>query len=226
MTYGTHNKQVNLTSHTHNYMSGAGNDSTTPLFSSIPGSLIPQPPGQDGPTLDQLLARGTKAWRPYSSDEEMRSALADWKETVTATLAKGGAETDTTRLIRLLDYITQTREYVDRFGHRLTYDYHKRAIAASNKRPPLYDPITGSTYWPAYHEVLSAPGSSSASRTSYVSQPRQSSRKQKTVPPTKPAKRSRAEGHCEVHPNSSHTNGDCNQQRQNKRPNNGKQAEE
>ena len=212
--------QVLPTAHIHhNHYSNSG-DSTSIFLGNITGGLAPAIPGQDGPSLEQLLTRNFKTWQPYKSDAEMKEALSDWLEKVMEqlTLSPDGAEKSALRA--LVNYITTTRDYVTQFGHKLAHQYHKLVLKAINRKPPYYDPAAhGPVYSQAYMEVLASATSAADKRSTFTSAGQPAARRSAaSAPPKKPAKRSHTDsGTCDVHPTSGHSNSECHQQRGNKR---------
>ena len=176
-------------------------DAASHFLSSMTGELVPTIAGQDGPTIDQILARGLKLWKAYASDEEQREALGDWFErvadAVTATpsdpLAATGHRT-------IMSYIDTTRGYIFRFGHQLVHKYHKRVAHATERC--WYDPHKdGPVSLQAYTEILSR----AADKTSKLqSTTRQASSKAAASTRVKRL-RSDEPGGCTLHPNRKHS---------------------
>jgi hypothetical protein len=208
--------QVASAAHIHNVVSNHFSGSGPASFSFFDGmstGLAPPIAGQDGPTLEQLLSRNLKNWKPFSSDADFREALSDWLDRVMQQLALGCG--DSTSLRATVSYITTTLNYLNVHGHQLVYKYHKAVMQAMRKVPPLYDPVThGPTYTQAYLETLHSTSESSTKRSSQYT-----SRRIRSQPPPRQhaAKRSRSEQPCETHPGSSHSNGDCRSQQGSKR---------
>jgi hypothetical protein len=178
--------------------------------------LAPHIAGQDGPTLEQLLTRNLKNWKPFSSDADFKEALNDWLDHIMRQLALGGS--DHASLRATVSYINTTLGYLNSYGHRLVYKYHKAVMLAMRKVPPLYDPlVNGPTYTQAYVETFH---SATASRLTTMSQRnyKQSGNRRD------PVKRNRSEQPCEAHPGSNHTNGECRSQQASKRPAQGRRT--
>ena len=74
-----------------NHFSGSG-PAFFSFFDGMSGGLAPPIPGQDGPTLEQLLSRNLKSWKPFTSDADFKEALTDWLDHVTQQLAVGGGD--------------------------------------------------------------------------------------------------------------------------------------
>lgn len=188
------------------------------------GGLVPPIVGQDGPTLEQLLSRNLKSWKPFSNDADFKEALNDWLEHVTTQLAGGSG--DAAQLRATVLYITTTLGYLSSYGHKLVYQYHKDVTRAMRKDPPLYNPLSnGPTYFPAFMMHLHSASTSSATRSrGSQSSSSRSDRKQTAASRgTQANKRtqsassaSRADEPCDRHENGDHTNGECRLQ-QNKR---------
>ena len=61
--------------------------------------LDPPIAGQDGPTLEQLLTRNLKSWKPFTNDDDFKEALTDWLDRVTEQLALGSDNTGSLKAI-------------------------------------------------------------------------------------------------------------------------------
>jgi hypothetical protein len=171
--------------------------------------LAPPIAGQDGPTLEQLLSRNLKNWKPFTSDADFKEALDDWLDRMMQQLSLGG---DTAFLRATVSYITTTLGYLNDYGHKLVYKYHKAVMQAMRKVPPLYDPlINGPTYTQAYLENLHSASDTSARRSSQSTSQR-GRRRSAPRRDTPSAKRKRSEQPCETHPGSNHSNGECRSQ--------------
>jgi hypothetical protein len=210
--------QVAAASHIHNSVSNVFSGSGPASFSFFDGmssGLAPPIAGQDGPTLEQLLTRNLKSWKPFTNDDDFKEALNDWLSHVTGQLALGS---DNAAFLRAtISYITMTLGYLSSYGHKLVYKYHKAVMQAMRKVPPLYDPLLhGPTYTQAYLENLYSASDSSAKRSSQSTSQR--NRRQTAAPRRDNAKRARSEQPCEIHPGSSHSNGECRSQQTSKRP--------
>ena len=225
-SFSTGSSQVNTVAHIHQPFiqatySGSA-ESISGFLRTASGSLLPQPPGQAGPTLDQLLARGADKWRPYTSDDEFKRALNIWNDAVVAELAKGGDQSMIAHNIGILSYIRRTLEYIHMYGHKLVYEYHKRVMDAANKKPPLYLPETsGETHWASYMEVLLH------ARPSYTSTKQRTPdapRGRKATSAARSNKRPRSSGSCSIHRNADHSNDECFAQQSNKRADTGKSS--
>ena len=211
--FGLH-PQVASAAHIHNMVNHFGG-STQPSFSFFDGmssALAPPIPGQEGPTLEQLLSRNLKNWKPFTNDADFKEALGDWLDSVMRQLAVGNG--DSVALRATVAYITTTLGYLNEYGHKLVYQYHKAVMQAVRKVPPLYDPlVNGPTYTQAYLEHLH---SASAKRSSHFS----STRGRRPFAPSRDTsanKRPRSEQSCDLHPGSDHTNADCRTQQASKR---------
>lgn len=177
--------------------------------------LAPPIAGQDGPSLEQLLSRNLKSWKPFTSDADFKEALRDWLDHVMRQLASGSS--DHASLRATASYITTTLDYLNSFGHRLVYKYHKAVMQALRRVPPLYDPlVNGPTYTQAYVETFHPPSDASGKR-SFSSTSNRGGNKQSTSS-RGVGKRSRADQQCATHPGSNHTNGECRSQQSTKRP--------
>ena len=128
------------------YVQPRGHDSggrSSTLFSSMSAGLAPALPGQVGPTIEQLLDRRTREWKPYRNAAEFKEALDDWYLVILRTHPG-----DTARNKAAHDYVVETTSMIDKVGWVKVYDYHKAAFKAAGKDPPQYDPLTSG---PIYH---------------------------------------------------------------------------
>ena len=213
-----HTGQVSNTAHIqHNHFTAGDSAGSVAYFlGGVSGGLAPMIPGQEGPSLEQLLSRNMKSWRPYTTDAEMKEALSDWLDKATEDLAQSGDEAQATSLKAIMAYITTTRDYVTAYGHKLVYQYHKRVLRALSRKPPHYDPVShGPTFTQAYAEVLATATDTASKRSAHSSSGDRHSANRRSAagaPAKKAAKRSHADSPCSVHPNSNHTNGNCHQQ--------------
>jgi hypothetical protein len=220
--------QVASAAHIHNMVNhfGGSGPASFSFFDGMSSGLAPPIPGQDGPTLEQLLTRNLKNWKPFTSDADFKEALDDWLDRVAQLLssAQPGGES-AAQLKATLSYISTTLGYLNQFGHRVVFQYHKEVTRAMRKVPPLYDPVNhGSAYLQAYVMHLQPAVSATAanSKRTYQSSSltgRVGRRQSATNPRATQAaaKRNRAEQPCEEHPGSSHTNGECNAQQAKRR---------
>ena len=207
--------------HSHTVASGSGSSAVTYLLSNVTGGLAPTLPGQDGPSLEDLIARTTKHWKPYTSDNDMKEALDGLLQKQYMLLEQCSNASEARQLRAVIEHIQTTRDYVAEYGHRLAHKYHKQVLTAMNHQPPYYDPARdGSTFTLAFVEHLAN------ARTASKQPARQPFRSTSSKPPTtsqpKPTKRSRSEGTCDIHPNAAHSNDECLQQHPDKRPATGK----
>ena len=198
-----------------NHFSGSGPASFS-FFDGMSGGLAPPIPGQDGPTLEQLLSRNLKSWKPFTSDADFKEALTDWLDHVTQQLAFGGG--DSAQLRATVSYITATLDYLSKYGHKVVYLYHKDVTRAMRKNPSLYDPlVNGPTYLQAFVMHLQSASFASTARPSRTSQSSTGRGGRRQAPAARDnlaggAKRSRSDQQCDLHPSSSHTNGECKSQ--------------
>ena len=181
------------------------------------GGLAPVIAGQDGPSLEQLIGRTVKDWKPYRSDDDFREALSDQMGSIQAALMSGTNGGDSAKLLRVLKYLSQTRDYVHRYGHTVVFKYHQRAMKAAKEA--LYDPAEhGPVYMLGHSEVLQNAVDKTVRRSAPPVRP--AGAKGTAAPPTRrdTNKRPRSTETCDRHPNSGHTNAECKSQHSDKRP--------
>jgi len=106
------------------------------LLSSMSAGLAPALPGQLGPTIEQLLERRAREWKPYHNAAEFKEALQDW---FTGVLRTYPGDLDRHRAAH--EYVTETLSIMEKIGWQKAYEYHKAAFKAGAKIPPLYDPL-------------------------------------------------------------------------------------
>jgi hypothetical protein len=201
--------------HIHNSVTNnnyAGRSLTSPasLFSGMTNGLAPVSGAQAGPTLEQLLARNVRDWKPFRNASELREALEDWRESFFK--AHLG---DPASLNAAAAYVQETLGILDKVGHSHAFQYHKAAFRAASHDPPLYDPLThGSRYDRGYSDhvapYLNKSYSKGGSSSSVAKAP--SDQQQQTTGGKRPRN-----DQCTKHPNSDHTNADCNAQKASKR---------
>jgi hypothetical protein len=184
------------------------------LMSSMSAGLAPSIPGQPGPTLEQLLDRRAREWKPYRNAAEFKDALQDWYNTVLRSYPN-----DVARQKAAHDYVLETSVFIEKVGWSKTYEYHKSAFKAASKIPPQFDPLINPVYTFGYltiiHPLLTAPG---GRRTFNKSDSTFGSRQAtRTNPNSNSTKRSRSSSTCSLHPGSSHSDAECNAQKGNKR---------
>jgi hypothetical protein len=209
-----------------NQFGGSGPASFS-FFDGMSSGLAPPIAGQDGPTLEQLLSRNLKNWKPFTSDADFKEALTGWLDRVTRQLADGGDNSASLRAV--VSYITTTLGYVSEYGHQLVFKYHKAVMQAMRKHPPLYDPfLNGPTYTQAFLEHLYNSAASGSGRRSSQSSSRRGGRRQSTSSRDAQSaigkRKGAADQPCAVHPSGSHTNGECKAQQSNKRRASGTQS--
>ena len=160
-----------------------------------------------------MFSRGVKNHRPYNSDDEMKEALNDLLDNVTAQLPHAaGDATETAAITAQLKHIRRTLELLGEYGHILTFKYHKAVVRAMRERPPSYDPaVHGSLFMTAYVLVLMQSEKKRAAFKPAAARPAASTA-------TRPAKRPRQADICDQHPNGSHTKSECRGRQDIKRP--------
>jgi hypothetical protein len=183
-------------------------------MSSMSAGLAPTIPGQPGPTLEQLLDRRARDWKPYRNAAEFKEALQDWYNTVLRSYPN-----DITRHKAAHDYVLETSVFIEKVGWSKTYEYHKAAFKAASKVPPQFDlllnPIYNFGYLTIIHPLLTAQaGRRPFNKSDSTFGTRQTPRTNSTSNSTK---RSRSSSTCSLHPNSSHSDAECNAQKGNKR---------
>jgi hypothetical protein len=196
------------------YIAGAGAPAS--LFSHMSAGLAPAVPGQVGPTLEQLLDRRSREWKPYRNASEFKEALEDWYGHILRTYPA-----DATRLKAAHEYVGETCSIMERVGWQKAYEYHKAAFKAASKVPPQYDPLSSG---PIYHfgyitlihpHLTSGGGRSSFTRLSTNTGTKPRGPQRSTNAGTK--RPSDSSSQCSIHPTAPHTNGDCRSQQANKR---------
>jgi hypothetical protein len=214
--FGVH-PQVPSAPHVHNQYNNISSPSAVSYFlNALSGGLAPVAPGQEYPTLEQILTRGTRNHRPYSTDEEMKEALSSMMDYATTQLANSTNDNESDSIKALIKHIVQTRDLVSLYGHKLVWQYHKQVVQAMRNRPPYYDPAkNGPTYSQAYLNVFLHPDKSSK-RPAHKSSGSKPSTPAATATRGS-AKRSRTDDPCSKHPNGTHSNSECRAQ-QSKRP--------
>jgi hypothetical protein len=180
------------------------------LLSSMSAGLAPALPGQLGPTIEQLLERRAREWKPYHNAAEFKEALQDW---FTGVLRTYPGDLDRHRAAH--EYVTETLSIMEKIGWQKAYEYHKAAFKAGAKIPPLYDPLRHGPIYQFGYITLVHP---------HLTQPRRfynksdSSTGSRTGPQGNSAsKRPRSGTQCSLHPTSNHTNAECKAQQANKR---------
>lgn len=198
---------VNLTNTTH---INNGNPQATGLFSSMTDGLRPMAAGEGGPTMEQLLGRNMKSWRPYQTADEFRQALRRW---VTREIL--GHPSDARHAAAASAYAAEVQHILAEVGLKQAFTYHKAAFDAANDVPPLYDPFKdGPRFWPGWTEHvqphLNRRGGfrRGASFNTAASSGGSSGRGTKRARP--------ADG-CTIHPGANHTNSECYKQQTDKR---------
>jgi hypothetical protein len=177
--------------------------------------LAPIVPGQVGPTLEQLLDRRSREWKPYRNASEFKEALEDWYGNLLLT-----NPTDSVRLKAAHEYVVETSSFIDRVGWQKAYEYHKAAFKAASKVPPRYDPLSSGPiyqfgYMTLIHPHLPTDGRTSSGKSNSNSRTKPRGSQQSTGVGTK--RPSASSSQCSVHPNASHTNAECKTQQASKR---------
>ena len=99
-------------------------------MSSMSAGLAPAVPGQTGPTIEQLLDRRAREWKPYHNAAEFKEALQDWYNIVLRMYPL-----DATRHKAAHDYVLETATFIEKVGWQKAYEYHKAAFKAAAKNP-------------------------------------------------------------------------------------------
>ena len=196
------NDQVNINN---------GPSAVSHFLNGLTGGLAPLTPGQQLPSLEQILSRGTRNHKPYSSDAEFIDALDGMMESSTGQLADSSGESDTLAIRSLLKHIQQTRDYIGTYGHKLSWEYHTRVVKAMRNRPPIYDPARdGPSYTQAFMEVFILPDVHSKKAPYKRTAAKQQATSQDSAPSG--AKRARLADVCSIHPHGTHSNAECRSQ--------------
>jgi hypothetical protein len=208
---------VNPFAHIHNVINSNNNyagraSDAVSLLSSMSAGLAPALPGQVGPTIEQLLDRRSREWKPYHNAAEFKEALQDWFGSILR-----AHPTDPDRQRAAHEYVTETISFSEKVGWQKAYEYHKAAFKAAAKTPPQYDPLRHGPifqfgYLTLVHPHLPQPRrfygrGESAARANQQQQQQASNNSNKRPRSTQ----------CSVHPNSNHTNADCLTQQARKR---------
>ena len=176
--------------------------------------------------MEDLIARTTKHWRPYTSDDDMKEALDGLLQKQYTLLGQCSNAPEARQLHAVIEHIHATRDYVTEYGHKLAHKYHKQVLTAMNHQPPYYDPARdGPTFTLAFVAHLANARSTSKQP---ARQPFRSAGSKQHAPATshpKLAKRSRSQGACDLHPGAAHSNDECHQQHPEKRPATGKKPD-
>ena len=148
---------------------GAGSSAVAMFNDSLDGALRPAALGTQLPSIEQLFQHSARTHKPYSSDDEFKTACLARIRRVTDRLSAVTDETQRMAIRHLTAHIQQTRDYIDKYGHKLAWEYHKRVCEAIEAIPPFYDPATnGPVFTQAYLDVLHGkePGKKSGYRHS------------------------------------------------------------
>jgi hypothetical protein len=172
--------------------------------------LIPATAGQGGPTLEQLIGRNLKNWKPYSKASEFVEALEDWQADQISLHHSNPALCKA-----FVAYVARTTKFIEQVGLTHAYAYHKAAFKAANKDPPLYRPLSdGPMFLEAYLEhiqpYLLQVGKAAFNKRSggsAVVQKHKSAAKRSSG-----EKRDRGSETCSIHPSGSHSNSECRSQ--------------
>ena len=190
----------------------AGPSAIAMFNDSLDGALRPASLGTQLPSIEQLFQHSARTHKPYSSDDEFKSACMTRMRRVMDRISSTTDGPQRMAISHLIAHIQQTRDYIDKYGYKLTWEYHKRVCEAIEAIPPFYDPaINGPVFTQAYLDVLHGkePGKRSHYRPSSYGKPE----------PTGAAnggggragKRPR-EPRCDLHPGSYHSKAQCRQQ--------------
>jgi hypothetical protein len=181
------------------------------------GGLAPSIEGRAGPTLEQLIGRNLKNWKPFSTNADFKDALEDW-----LSYEIDAHQGDPTRCKASAAYTLTTQSFIDKVGHRQAYLYHTAAFKAASKIPPQYSPILNGPIFALGYMQFIQPHLGRDGQHKGTSSSSSSHKRQSSNPARGTAKRNRANEPCETHPGGSHTNGECRTQQANKRSASGK----
>ena len=176
---------------------------------SLDGALKPAALGTQLPSIEQLFQHSARTHKPYSSDDEFRSACMTRMQRVMDRISAATDEPQKLAIRHLIAHIQQTRDYIDKYGHKLAWEYHKRVCEAINAIPPFYDPATnGPVFTQAYLDILHGREPSRKSGYRHSS----SSKSESTGPANsgsgRTGKRTR-EPRCDLHPMGHHSKAQC-----------------
>ena len=132
--YGVHPQQQ--VPHIHNQYN---NSAVSYYLNTLQGSLAPTAPGQQYPSLEQLFAATNRDHKPYKSNEEFKEALDAQEQHVLTGLVGNADQAECAAILSIVRHIRKTRDYVDKFSPKLTWEYHRKVVKASQHDPPYYD---------------------------------------------------------------------------------------